>query len=45
MQSMGLGGIALATAIVQLFSATVACTFVLKKIREQIQGQEASQKA
>jgi putative peptidoglycan lipid II flippase len=45
MQDMGLSGIALATAIVQLFSATAACTFVLKKIREQIQDQEASLKA
>lgn len=40
MQQMGLSGIALATALVQLFSATVACSFVLKKIRERIHSQE-----
>lgn len=45
MQSMGLGGIALATAVVQFFSAVVACTFVLNKIRERIHQQTLSTQA
>lgn len=42
MQQMGLSGIALATALVQLMSATLACSFVLKKIGERIHDQGSS---
>ncbi len=39
MQSMGLSGIALATALVQCLSAVLACSFVLRKIHSRIQEQ------